>query len=60
MSQRPAVEGGGAMGGGNDDQDAGFADLQASQAMDHADIADLELGERLPGQSLHLLRAIPS
>src|SRR5882762_14005 len=37
------------------DEDAGFADLQASEAMDYFHIADFEFGQGLEGKFLHFL-----
>src|SRR6266446_931289 len=35
-----SVKGGGAVGGADDDEDAGFADLEAAEAVDHGDAMD--------------------
>ena len=48
-------EGLSAMGGSDDDEHAGFADLEAAEAMDDGDVANAELSARLGGQFAHLL-----
>ena len=49
------VEGGAAMGGGDGDEDAGFADGEAAEAMDDGDVADGEVLDGLGAEKMHLL-----
>ncbi len=42
------------MGGGNGDEDAGFADDEAAEAMDDGDVADAEVLDGLGAEKLHL------
>jgi len=44
----------GAVGGGDDDEHAGFADLEASEAVDDGDMADIEAGVGFGCQLPHL------
>ena len=50
------VEGGAAMGGGDGDEDAGFADGEAAEAMDDRDVADGEVLDGLGAEEMHLLQ----
>jgi hypothetical protein len=48
------VEGGGAVRGGDGNDDGGFADVEAAEAMDDGEIADGVVGEGLSGEAVHL------
>src|ERR1700731_4849971 len=50
-----SVERSRAMGGGDHDQHAGFANFEASEAVYNGDIANLKLAQGLRGQGFHLL-----
>jgi len=50
------VEGGAAMGGGDRDEDAGFADGEAAEAMDDGDVAGREVLDGLGAEEVHLLQ----
>src|SRR5436190_7852023 len=51
-----SVESGTAMGRGHDDRDAGFADQQTAEAVDHRDLADVMAGGDFASDLCHHLQ----